>query len=162
METNCYCGKSDKYLDCCGALHTGMRKAKTAEELMRSRYSAFVMANVDYILLTYADTTRPIGERQNILDWTKSVDWLGLEVLNTEKGNILDVEGYVEFQATYLEEGKRQKLYEKSFFQKENGCWRYVSGEYSMDEKPEKLHGRNKPCYCGSGKKYKKCCFRNK
>jgi len=159
MESNCYCGKKENFIDCCGAIHIGKAKANTAEELMRSRYAAFVTANVDYILSTYANATRPIGERQNILSWTKSIEWLGLEVVHTKKGNINDLTGYVEFKATYLEDGIRKALHEKSFFQKEKGNWVYVSGEHPDNNSIKKSLSRNDLCYCGSGKKFKKCCY---
>ena len=159
MKQNCYCGKKFEYEHCCGAIHSGKSAATTAEDLMRTRYSAFVKANIDYILATYASETRPLEERDDILEWTRSVEWLGLEVLSTEKGKVNDSEGWVEFKASFKENGQKQIMHEKSYFQKENGCWVYVSGEYPKKELEHKLPNRNDPCFCGSGKKFKKCCF---
>ena len=159
MEQNCYCGRKLDYTHCCGEIHSGENKATTAEELMRSRYSAFVQADIDYILATYASKTRPVEERDDILKWTQSVKWLGLEVLKTEKGEVNDSEGWVEFKACFKEDGQNQIMHERSYFQKENAAWVYVSGEYPKEEEKEKLPNRNDPCFCGSGKKFKKCCF---
>ncbi len=159
MEQNCYCGRILDYPNCCGLIHSGESSATTAEDLMRSRYSAFVRADVDYILATYASETRPLDERDDILKWAQSVEWLGLEILKTEKGQATDSEAWVEFKASFKEEGQMQIMHERSYFQKENGSWVYVSGEYPKKEAEKKLPNRNDPCFCGSGKKFKKCCF---
>jgi SEC-C motif-containing protein len=153
----CHCGRTAAFADCCKALLKGV-KATTAEDLMRSRYAAFVEADVDYILDTYATETRPVDQREDILSWAKEVEWQKLEVVSTEKGDAADEEGFVEFKAYYKEEGVDQVLHEKSFFKREKGNWVYVSGEYPKEEKP-KLPNRNEPCFCGSGKKFKKCCL---
>jgi len=125
---NCFCGKSQSYKDCCGELHSGRRVAKTAEELMRSRYSAFAVANVDYILRTYAPETRPNSDRAEIKQWAASVMWLGLQVLSTQKGKSDDKEGRVKFKALYSEAGKIHEMIEDSFFRFEKGEWFYVDG----------------------------------
>ena len=125
---NCFCGKSLSYDDCCGSLHLGKCVAKTAEELMRSRYSAFAVANVDYILRTYAPETRPNSERAEIKQWAESVMWLGLQVLSTQKGKSDDKEGRVKFKALYSEAGKIHEMIEDSFFRFEKGEWFYVDG----------------------------------
>lgn len=102
--------------------------ASTAEELMRSRYCAFVSANIDYLLKTHYKSTRPNKNRNQILAWTKSVRWMGLEVLNSQKGMSHDSEGYVEFKAVFEENGKLDCIHEKSYFVKENNSWYYKSG----------------------------------
>ncbi|MGZ2370460.1 YchJ family protein [Ancylomarina sp. YFZ004] len=126
---NCFCGKSLVYEDCCGALHLGNRFAQTAEELMRSRYSAFALADVDYILRTYAPENRPDSERSEIKQWASSVVWLGLQVLSTQKGKSGDQEGRVKFKALYSEAGKIHEMIEDSFFRFEKGQWLYVDGK---------------------------------
>jgi len=164
MEKNCFCGKKLEYKDCCGAIHSGELKAITAEELMRSRYSAFVLAIIDYILDTYSFETRPFDQREEILLWSQSVEWLGLKIISTEKGCENDSVGWVEFEANFIEEGQKQIMHEKSFFQKENGTWVYVSGENPKNDKlldTQNLPNRNDLCFCGSGKKYKKCCLKH-
>lgn len=158
MNQNCFCGKNIPYSNCCGAIHTGKRKAQTAEDLMRSRYSAFVAGDVDYILKTYSSETRPIEEREEILQWAQSVEWRGLKILLSQKGAVDDAIGWVEFQASYIENGQEQCMHEKSFFNRESGDWVYVSGVYP-ERKIEKQVNRNDLCLCGSGKKFKKCCM---
>ena len=125
---NCFCGKSLAYKDCCGILHSDKRVAQTAEDLMRSRYSAFVLADVDYIMRTYAAETRPNGERDEIKRWAASVMWLGLQVISTQKGKAGDKEGRVKFKALYSEAGNIHEMVEDSFFRFENGKWYYVDG----------------------------------
>lgn len=135
MDKICYCGKCLEYKECCGAIHSGKRKANTAEELMRSRYSAFVLADIVYILKTYAFEKCPVNQKDEILQWAKSVEWLGLKIISSEKGSETDSIGWVEFQASFKEDGQKQIMHEKSFFQRECEAWVYVSGENPMNDK---------------------------
>ena len=125
----CFCGRALSYENCCGALHSGKRSAQSAEELMRSRYSAFAVADVDYIMRTYAPETRPNSERVEIKQWAASVMWLGLQVISTKKGKPGDKEGRVKFKALYSEAGKIHEMLEDSYFRFEQGQWFYVDGK---------------------------------
>jgi len=95
---------------------------------MRSRYVAFTLANVDYLMHSHSIKTRPIKERKSIEKWARSVNWMGLTIIQTQAGEASDEIGYVEFKALYLENEKPQQIHEKSLFQRENGKWVYVSG----------------------------------
>ncbi|WP_317132878.1 YchJ family protein [Pseudotamlana haliotis] len=103
-----------------------MAKAKTAEQLMRSRYSAFVLANGDYLIESQHSKTRQPKEKKAIINWAKSVQWIKLEVLETTKGQIEDTEGTVTFNAYFYENGKVDVIHEKSAFVKENNLWTYL------------------------------------
>jgi SEC-C motif-containing protein len=92
---------------------------------MRSRYSAFVLANGDYLMETHHPKTRPIKEKKAIVTWAKSVQWIKLEVLETSKGTQNDTEGIVTFNAYFYENGKIDVIHEKSTFIKENNYWKY-------------------------------------
>jgi SEC-C motif-containing protein len=126
MNNLCPCGLSRPYNECCGSIINSKTEAATCEELMRSRYVAFVKANVDYLLRSHCSKTRPLKERKAIEKWTKSVDWMGLTVLNTEAGGVSDDVGYVEFRALFVEAGKMQEIHENSRFKRENKKWVYV------------------------------------
>ena len=93
---------------------------------MRSRYSAFVLADGDYLMATHHSSTRPIKEKKAIVKWAKSVQWIRLEVLETSNGSINDVEGIVTFNAYFFEKGKVDVINEKSAFVKENNQWFYL------------------------------------
>lgn len=123
---NCFCGNSKSYANCCEIAHKNSANAKTAEQLMRSRYSAFVLANGDYLMATHHKSTRPIKEKKNIVKWAKSVQWIRLEVLKTSKGSENDVEGIVTFNAYFFENGNVDVIHEKSAFVKENNQWFYL------------------------------------
>ena len=154
----CSCGKSLHYLNCCAEVISGKRKAVSPEELMRSRYSAFVHQEIDYLMKTHAPEFRP-DDRNEIADWAAQVQWEGLEVLNVKTENET---GWVEFKAHYIENNEQYVLHENSFFRKEEGEWFYVNGEVPQKPiAPKECHiERNSPCPCGSGKKYKKCCMK--
>lgn len=110
----CPCGLGPSYEDCCGRYHAGV-PAPTAEALMRSRYTAFVRHDEAYLLRTWHPGNRPTAVDR----WQR---WVGLEVVQTEKGGLLDAEGQVEFVATH-EEGA---LRERSRFARDAGRWVYV------------------------------------
>jgi SEC-C motif-containing protein len=126
-------------------------KLKTAEQLMRSRYTAFTLANDKYLLKSWANSTRP----ETIDAENSSIQWLELKIGVCEKGNAEDDTGLVTFTASFLSSGHLCRLHEKSSFIKEDDFWYYLDGE--TESQTEKVR-RNSPCPCGSGKKYKKCC----
>ena len=119
----CYCGLGKQYAACCGRLHSGVENAATAEALMRSRYSAYVLKLDDYLLATWHPDTRP-GELDLTADDTK---WLGLEV----KKHVLQDASHatVEFVARYRVAGKGHRLHELSRFVRAGGRWYYVDGD---------------------------------
>ena len=119
----CPCSTGLPYAGCCGRLHDGTATAATAEQLMRSRYSAFALGDPAYLLATWHPTTRPLT-----LDLDPSVRWTGLEVLATTGGSLLGTEGTVEFRAHYLRDGGAGAQHENSRFARDGGLWRYVDG----------------------------------
>ena len=123
---NCHCGTTKTYQDCCEVFHRNNGKTETAEQLMRSRYSAFVLADGDYLMGTHHQSTRPIKEKKAIVKWAKSVQWIKLEVLETSKGSKDDIEGTVTFNAYFFENGKVDVIHEKSAFVKEDNLWYYL------------------------------------
>ncbi|WP_139959723.1 YchJ family protein [Flavicella sediminum] len=124
-EEICPCGTGKAYKICCGAIHKGKVKAQTAEELMRSRYSAFTKADGDYLMRSYHSSTKPLSEKKEIVRWAKSVTWLSLLIVAKTKGTVNDTEGTVEFKASFLENGEVKVIYENSYFSKEKGHWVY-------------------------------------
>lgn len=128
MIASCPCGSSLPYQECCELILTGRREADTCHQLMRSRYVAFTMANIDFLMKSHHSSTRPVKERKQIKKWAESVQWMGLTVLNTKDGEASDQTGYVEFRALYLENGIVHQIHENSFFKRENNHWVYVSG----------------------------------
>ncbi|MFB9052409.1 YchJ family protein [Formosa undariae] len=122
----CPCCSEKLYKDCCEIAHLDLTQVKTAEDLMRSRYAAFVFANGDYLMASHHESTRPSKEKKSIVQWSKSVDWIKLDILKTTKGLEADTEGTVEFKAIFQEEGELQMIHENSRFVKENGCWFYI------------------------------------
>lgn len=126
---------------------------------MRSRYTANIEKNVGYLLQTWHPSTRP-----SVLDPATIPNWCGLQIVRTERGREDDDEGIVEFVATALVRNKRCTLHEVSRFVREAGQWLYVTGDLLGDSEQAEIRagktGRNDPCPCGSGKKFKKCCGR--
>lgn len=122
----CYCGHNKTYKECCEIFHLNNGKTKTAQQLMRSRYSAFVKANGNYLMQTHHASTRPNSEKKEIVKWAKSVKWIKLEVLETTNGLEKDNECTVTFNAYFYENGKVEVIHEKSAFIKENNNWYYL------------------------------------
>lgn len=120
----CPCGMAAPYAACCGRFHLGAA-VETAEQLMRSRYCAFVLGNEDYLLASWAASTRP-----EALDLHEDpVKWLGLQIVTTEAGGAGDEQGVVEFVARYKLGGRAGRLHERSRFVREEGAWRYLDGD---------------------------------
>jgi SEC-C motif-containing protein len=122
----CPCNKSNLYLVCCGAIHKNIFLAKTAEQLMRSRYSAFVLNNMDYLKLSHSSKTVKSFNFKNTSKWTKQVQWIKLDILNTEYGLVNDISGFVEFKAYFKENGFLEYIHGKSTFEIENNHWVYL------------------------------------
>ncbi|GAA4052605.1 YchJ family protein [Flavobacterium chungnamense] len=121
---NCYCGSSDTFEYCCKIYIKGIQKPASAEVLMRSRYSAFATGEADYLVATTHSSTRKFHKKSDILAWSKSNQWIKLEVLAS-------TETTVTFKAYYLDyELKAQIHYEHSTFTFENGNWFYVDGTF--------------------------------
>ena len=124
--TNCACGNTKNYMECCELIHKNIDKATTAEELMRSRYTAYTVADIAYLMKSHHSTTRPIKEKKEILRWAKTMHWIRLEVLACTKGSCNDIEGTVAFKAFYHDGTQVQMLHENSKFIRENGYWVYL------------------------------------
>jgi SEC-C motif-containing protein len=158
--SDCPCGSGRPFEACCGPHISGATPAPTAEALMRSRYSAFVKADVDYLHDTLAPESRHDFDRAETERWARESRWQGLEIHAAEGGEG-DETGAVEFTARYVHKGKPFAHRELSKFRKEAGRWVYVDGTVGappVEQRVAPKIGRNDPCPCGSGKKYKKCC----
>ena len=122
----CPCNASRSYSECCGLIHKSIFNAKTAEQLMRSRYSAFVLDNMNYLKLSHSNSTLKTFDFKSVSKWTKNVKWIKLEILAIENGCENDVKGYVEFKAFFLEKGIIDFIHGHSRFVKENDHWVYL------------------------------------
>ena len=158
----CPCGSEKTYSICCGPFHEGKTRPDTAEKLMRSRYAAYVVGNIDYIALTNDPVSKDEFDREASEAWSKKSEWLGLEVIATKAGQPGDTVGEVEFTARYKVDGKEMAHHEVSRFRFDQKAdrWFYSDGKdiREPERRTEPKMGRNDPCSCGSGKKYKKCC----
>ena len=131
---------------------------------MRSRYTAYVRREYDHLQQTLSADQRGDFSREDAQRWAESAEWLGLTILKTERGGAEDQQGLVEFAARYRVAGEDKEHLETALFGREDGRWVYAGqvvpkGETFRREAPKV--GRNDPCPCGSGKKYKKCCGAN-
>lgn len=160
----CPCGSSAPYEMCCGMYHNNPGTAPTAEALMRSRYSAFALHNFDYIAATQKLAQEPEQSGADIEDSNGKTQWVQLNIIETQAGEAKDHKGVVSFTAHFKEGNNTGKLSERSLFEKHDGVWYYIAGEHEIQGNTphivpkEARVGRNDPCLCGSGKKYKKCC----
>ena len=157
--TACPCG-SGKPLDaCCGPFIDGA-PAPTAEALMRSRYTAYALGNIAYIAATHAPEAQEDFDQAGSEEMARKVKWKGLTIEATEAGGPDDETGSVTFAARFSMQGQESLHREISTFRKADGRWVYVDGQVNppVAQRPVEKIGRNDPCPCGSGKKYKKCC----
>lgn len=155
----CPCGSQTDYLACCGQYIENQGIPNTPERLMRSRYSAYSRANIDYIQKTMRGKPLEGFDATEAERWAKQVAWMGLHIVKTEMDPKNENIGYVEFIATYQVQGENQTIHELSQFQRHEGKWFYTDGtplKTPSSSKKTKT-SRNAPCPCGSQKKYKNC-----
>lgn len=152
----CLCGSNLDLAACCGPYHEG-RPAPTAEVLMRSRYAAYALGRLDYIEATCAGPATVSFNRAEAELAQRGTEWLGLDIVATRMGRDSDSEGTVSFVARYRHRGEEASIVETSRFRRVGGAWVYWDRAGGPDTTVSRA-GRNDPCPCGSGKKYKKCC----
>lgn len=151
-STKCPCGSGNTYTTCCEPFIENKKVPATPEALMRSRYAAYTKAKIDYIRDTMRGSAGETFDETVSTDWAKNSEWLGLNILKAEPVSDDATVGFVDFTVKYKENGTLVNHHEISEFHKEDDRWFYVDGIVNPK------FGRNEPCYCGSGKKLKKCC----
>ncbi|MDX2603294.1 YchJ family metal-binding protein [Streptomyces caniscabiei] len=122
----CPCGQGKTYEECCGRYHSGSAAAPTAEALMRSRYSAFVVRDEAYLLRSWHPRTRPAD-----VAFDTTMRWTGLEILDTADGTPFHTTGTVTFRASF----RGGSMHERSRFERVDGAWVYVDGEFLADDR---------------------------
>lgn len=126
MPNPCPCQSGRPYSACCGPIHAGEAAAQTAEALMRSRYSAYVLKRVDYIKDSLWPKYQAGFDAVGTTDFANAVLWTGLRIIATEDGEAADKKGTVTFEARYLRDSKPELIREKSLFRKKGDRWYYV------------------------------------
>ena len=159
----CPCGSGTAASECCARYFAGGGEAPapaTAEALMRSRYSAYALGAIDHIMATHHPDAAGDADRKSTEKWSREATWLGLEIVSSVGGGEGDQSGEVEFIARYELAGAPLSHHERAQFRRHQGRWYYWDGAMVrprpvVREQPKV--GRNDPCPCGSGAKYKKC-----
>ena len=128
-ESLCPCKSKLSYAACCLPYHYGRAKPATAEQLMRSRYSAYFFRLVDYLVETTHPDTRKARLKMDLEDTIHQVNWHFLTIIGTSKGQPGDKTGKVEFVADYYVDGEPFELHEQSRFKRYKGAWKYVDGK---------------------------------
>jgi SEC-C motif-containing protein len=153
--TLCPCGSSLEFSQCCEPFHLGQKAAQTAEQLMRSRYSAFAVGNIDYIVQTTVPAQQKLLDVPAITAWSQQNQWLGLEVLK-QVAKIGKCHAQVEFKARFKDKNNsaaaEQTHQELSAFVQHDQRW------YFLDPTVETQLSLKSPCLCLSGQKFKHCC----
>jgi len=148
---SCPCGSGSLLAQCCGHYHAGT-PAPSAETLMRSRYSAYVLGLVDYLVATTLPAQQAGLDRAAIGAWSAQSTWLGLEVESSELLGGQPEHAFVTFTARWHDGEGEHAQHERSAFVQNAGRWYFIHPHMPLDV------GRNDPCPCGSGFKFKKCC----
>lgn len=153
----CPCGGGKTFAECCEPILAQQRPAATAEELMRSRFTAHVARDYAHLHRTYAKTaSEPYepGKDPAATAWTRLV-------IHAHDAEIRPDTSFVDFTAYYREGDQEHALHEKAEFHRINGVWLYTRAvrQGPAPVRSEAKVGRNDPCPCGSGRKYKACCL---
>lgn len=153
----CPCGSGHDYQACCSPFHDRVALPETAEALMRSRYAAYVLRKIDYLIATHDPDRRSEFNPLSAGQWAREADWKRLDILSTKQGGAGDETGHVEFIAWYVNGDELTCHHETSNFRRLDGVWVYSDGYGKAPEIVMSGIGRNEPCPCGSGRKFKKC-----
>ncbi|GHV12178.1 UPF0225 protein [Fibrobacterales bacterium] len=158
-EDLCPCGSGKSYGECCEPIIKKTAKADSPESLMRSRYTAYAKHEVLWLRDSLEVNQRKDFDEKGARVWAEQSEWLGLKIVSNKIDEQLN-KGLVEFVAKYKSGGIVRDHHEVSEFVRKNGDWFLTEGKLIKPEpvKKEISVGRNDPCPCGSGKKYKKCC----
>jgi SEC-C motif-containing protein len=150
----CPCGGGE-FAHCCRPVIDGEVRASKPEQLMRARYSAYATGAIEFLGKSNHSKTRGQFDPESAGRWSRDSHWLGLTILGSDSSS--PDRAHVNFEARYEDKDGVAVIHrERSLFEREDGEWRFVSGG-AIPAVSQKI-GRNEPCPCGSGKKFKKCC----
>ena len=157
-EDECPCKSGKTFGECCGPVLSGEKAAESAEAVMRARYTAYVTEQIGYLKTSAVKAVQDEFDENASLAWSRAAQWHRLQIVRSEENGD---RATVEFRAAYTANGEFCNHHEVSTFVREVDGWKFEDGEL-IGEKPvtreEPKVGRNDPCPCGSGKKFKKCC----
>jgi SEC-C motif-containing protein len=159
MSDLCPCGSGKIYGECCEPIIKQTVQADNPESLMRSRYSAYVKGEILWLKDSLEESHRKDFDEKGARQWSTQAEWFGLEIIQT-KMDEANNKGWVEFSAKYKQNGATRAHREIAEFVRKNEKW-FLTESRIVKPAPvskEQTVGRNDPCPCGSGKKYKKCC----
>lgn len=147
----CPCGLLQPYTQCCQRLHDSSQAAASAEQLMRSRYAAFALGKIDYIVQTTLPAQQHLLDVQAITAWSQQNQWLDLSIVSSQPA-IKPHHAKVEFIARFKDQQGEQQHHELSSFVQIDTRW------YFLDPTVQPMPGLKSACLCGSGQKFKRCC----
>ena len=151
MSQPCPCASGLPLEQCCARLHAG-EPAASAEWLMRSRYSAYVLGNIDYLIATTLPVQQASLDQQAIRQWSRQSTWLGLTVDRYEPATDLHGHARATFSVRWHDAEGPHTYQECSVFVQRQGRWYFIDPGVPLAAR------RNDLCPCGSGGKFKKCC----
>lgn len=146
----CPCQSGKSYADCCQPFHLTQAFPDTAEKLMRSRYSAYTLVNIPYIVQTTVPAQQSLLDQNAMKEWGETTDWAGLEIIE-HRPFVSKIHSLVEFKAYFRTESGIKDHHERSLFVLINQRWYFVDPTVPLPTLKQ-------PCVCGSGKKFKHCC----
>ncbi|TNH04162.1 YchJ family protein [Testudinibacter sp. TR-2022] len=151
IDLSCPCQSGQSYQACCQPLHQQKSIAQTAEQLMRSRYAAYALQKIDYLVATTVPAQQPHLNTAAMQQWAQQTQWAGLEIVQYLP-KVGKIHAQVEFKAFYQTTAGRQAHHELSTFVLISQHW------YFLDPTLGQYPSMKQPCLCGSGKKFKQCC----
>lgn len=157
MMSQCVCGSGLEFDQCCGPILAGQSPALSAEALLRARYCAFCAGNMEFLTATLAPERHEEFERAEVEASSRSVKAQFVEIRRvTDQGDVAEID----YVAYFRINNQPHAHHEIGHFRRDDGVWLYVDGEVNPKSAPRQVIkvGRNDPCSCGSGQKYKKCC----
>jgi SEC-C motif domain protein len=148
----CPCQSGQPYQICCSPLHQGVVLVQSPEQLMRSRYSAYALGHIDYIVHTTVLVQQPLLDQRGIRAWSQNSQWLGLTVYEQKIARHSVHHAWVRFTAKWQDQQGLHQHDELSAFVQVGQQWFFIDPNH-----PYRV-GQNDCCLCGRQVKFKKCC----
>jgi SEC-C motif domain protein len=129
----CPCTSGKQYDDCCQPFLSGKARPESAEALMRSRYSAYAMGEIEYLLKTIPLIDRKHFDMRAAKEWSQQSEWTGLEILST-KESANGTKATIEFKAKFKVNDEEHVHAERAYFEKTQGRWFFLDGKLLEDK----------------------------
>lgn len=157
----CPCGSNQPYIDCCQLVHADIKCASLPEQIIRARFAAMSMGNMDFFAESIVEEHRHLLDGDRVLKEIRRLEFHSVEIRKVERKGLLRRRATVYSRHARSKHGVIATHTERTYLRRESRAWRVENIEINPPADAVSKIGRNVSCPCGSGRKYKRCCGRH-